>query len=281
MKEELGSQLQVVESAYHLVINFLVSYSFQIIGALLVFVIGLFVARWVRRVTERFCLKYRLDPILVRFASASVYVAIMAGVLVICLGKLGISVAPFVAAIGAVSLGAGLALQGTVSNYAAGLVLILTRPFRVGDTLTVLGEAGLVSEVGLGTTVLDTEDGEKITIPNKKILGEVLRNSFANKVWEGEVGIALDADAQRAVDLVREVLVADADVTREPAAQVGIQRFGESAVWIGYRYWVPTCAYYTTGYRVNQAIWDAFRQAGIRLAAPQREVRLIGEAAKP
>src|SRR5690606_20586842 len=111
----------------------------------------------------------------------------LVGVGIICLGKFGISVTPFVAAIGALSLGAGLALQGLLSNYGAGLALMIVRPFKAGDTLTLLGVSGVVSQVNLGNTVLETEDGEKITIPNKQIMGEVLINSQANKVWEGSI----------------------------------------------------------------------------------------------
>lgn len=275
MEQELTSHLKIVESIYEKVISFLVDYSFQLLGALIIFIIGYIVAGWASRAVERFCLKHNMDLILVRFVANSTRIIILIGVGIICLGKFGISVAPFVAVIGALSLGAGLALQGVVSNYGAGLSLMLTRPFTVGDTLTVLGVSGVVAQVNLVTTVLDTEDGEIITIPNKQIIGEILRNSHANKVWEGTIGIAYSSDYEKAIKQVAQALANDAGVVVDPAPQIGIQGFAESAITIGFRYWIPTRDYYRTAYRINQQILKNFREHGIEIAFPQREVRLL------
>jgi small conductance mechanosensitive channel len=253
---------------------FLIDYSFQILGAILIFIIGLFIARWVGRSVERFCRQQKLDEILVRFISSAARIIILVGVGIICLGKFGISVTPFVAAIGALSLGAGLALQGLLSNYGAGLAIMITRPFSVGDTLTLLGVSGVVSQVNLGVTILDTEDGEKITIPNKQIMGEVLVNSQANKVWEGTIGIAYSSDPQKAITVITEVLAQQTKVISEPAPQVGIQQFGDSAIIIGFRYWVPTREYYRLGFQINERIFSRFRAEHIEIPFPQREVRI-------
>jgi len=275
MEHELNSNLKLVETIYNMAASFLVNYSFQIIGAVIIFVIGLFVARWASRSVERFCTKHKLEPILARFMANAARIIILVGVGIICLGKFGISVEPFVAAIGALSLGAGLALQGVVSNYGAGLSLMISRSFTAGDTLKVLGVSGVVSEVRLGATILDTEDGEKIIIPNKKILGEILTNSYSNKVWEGVIGISYGSSPEKAIELIRKVLANDPDVAKGAEPQVGIQGFGESAIQIGLRYWLPTRHYYTSAYRINLAIWEIFSENGIELPFPQQEVRIL------
>lgn len=275
METELSSNIKLVETIYNMALTFLVDYSFQLIGAMIIFILGLLVARWASHSVEKFCNKHKLEPILARFMANTTRLIILVGVGIICLGKFGISVAPFVALIGALSLGAGLALQGVVSNYGAGLSLMIARSFTVGDTLTVLGMSGVVAEVRLGCTVLDTEDGEEIIIPNKKILGEILRNSHTNKVWEGVIGISFNSSPEKAIDVIRNILATDADVGKGTDPQVGIQAFGHSAIEIGIRYWVPTRHYYQTGYRVNLAIYNALRENGIELPFPQQEVRIL------
>jgi small conductance mechanosensitive channel len=279
MEKEIEANLQLAETAYNMVVTFLIDYSFHILGAIIIFVLGLFVSRWIARLAENFFLKHNVDVTLSKFLSNAVRITFMAFVLIICLGKFGISVAPFIAAIGAVSLGAGLALQGPLSNYGAGLIIVITRPFVVGNTITVLNVSGLVSEVRMACTILETEDGEHITIPNRQILGEILRNSYENRVWEGEIGIAYGSDPEKAIALVKAVLRDDAAVVHDPEPQVGIQRFGESSVDIGFRYWAPTPQYFNTAYRVNLAIWRAFKENGIAIPFPQREVRMITDKA--
>lgn len=275
MESQQDSYNRLVETIVEKAAAFFVDYSFQIIGAVIIFVIGLFVARWASRAVEAFCLKHGLDLILARFMANTARIFILVGVGIICLGKFGISVAPFVAAIGALSLGAGLALQAVVANFGAGLSIMITRPFKAGDTLTLLGVTGVVDQVNLGNTILDTEDGEKITIPNKQIVGEIIRNSQANKIWEGCIGIAYDSDVNMAIALITRVLDETTEVVKEPKPQVGIQSFGDSAIEIGYRYWIPTKEYYRIGFRINQLILEQFKAKQIQIPFPQREVRLL------
>jgi len=275
MEHELNSNLKLAETIYNMAASFLVNYSFQLIGAMIIFVIGIMVARWASRSVENFCIKHKLEPILARFMANGARIIILVGVGIICLGKFGISVAPFVAAIGALSLGAGLALQGVVGNYGAGLALMISRSFTVGDTVVVLGMSGIVAEVRLGCTILDTEDGEKIIIPNKKILGEILRNSYSHKVWEGVIGISFSSSPEKAIAIIKQVLANDPEVAKSTEPQIGIQGFAASAIEIGIRYWIPTRHYYTTAYRINLAIWKAFSENGIDLPFPQQEVRIL------
>ena len=184
--------------------------------------------------------RHNIDITLTNFISNVIKVLLIIMFLIIALGKIGISVTPFVAAIGAASLGAGLALQGMLSNYGAGLAIIATRPFVVGDTIEVKGVSGQVKTIELGYTILINEEKVEITIPNKHIVGEILHNSFSYSLVKGEIDIAYDANADLAIELIETVLNDHELVADTPHSQVGIERFAESGVTLSYRFWVPT-----------------------------------------
>ncbi|WP_438958060.1 mechanosensitive ion channel family protein [Porticoccus sp.] len=273
----MQEEIQQVEAIYNSIVQFFVNYSFQLVGALIVFLIGMFVASKVSAATLKLCEKKSLDITLSRFIASFVKIVILVGVAIIALGKIGISVTPFVAAIGAISLGAGLAVQGLLSNYGAGLNIIITRPFVVGDTITVKGETGLVDEVHLAYTVLKDEDDVRITIPNRHIVGEILHNSAANKLAETTVGVSYGSDPETVIKVLQSVLAEQgASETREPL--IGIDNFGDSGINFMVRFWVPTEHFHETRFRVNGAIFQALTDANISIPFPQREVRLLDNA---
>ncbi|WP_415905938.1 mechanosensitive ion channel family protein [Neptuniibacter sp. QD72_48] len=280
MEQEIQNELETITRLTNMVIDFFVNYSFQVIGAIIIFLIGLIVARSIGKFALKLCEKNSVDVTLSLFIASTVKLLIVAMVLVICLGKFGISVAPFVAAIGAVSLSAGLALQGVFSNYGAGFTIILTRPFVVGNTITINDISGVVTEIKLAHTLLATEDGEIITIPNKHIVGEVITNSFANKVVEASVGISYSADPEVAIQVIKQSLAQFDELSRESPPQVGIEAFADSSINIAYRYWVPTDRYFEVQYQVNLAVFKALQTADIEIPFPQREVTLKNAAAE-
>lgn len=272
MQEEI-KQFQAI---YDLIVEFFVNYSFQLLGAVIVLLIGMIVASRVARVVLRLCEKKGLDITLSRFIASFVKIIIIVGVAIISLGKLGISVTPFVAAIGAISLGAGLAVQGLLANYGAGLNIIITRPFVIGDTITVQGETGLVDEVHMAFTVLKDEDDVRITIPNRHIVGEILHNSAANKLAETIVGVSYGSDPEKVMKVLHAVLKQQGvSETRTPL--IGIDSFGDSGINFGVRFWLPTQQFHELRFSVNNAIYNALDVAGITIPFPQREVRLLNE----
>jgi small conductance mechanosensitive channel len=273
MKEEFAD----VEKYMDLIIEFALKYGFQVIYAIIILVIGLIIARWLGNMITKVCESRNLDITLSRFLGNVVRLIALAFVLIIVLGKFGIAMTPFIAAIGAVAFGSSLALAGLLSNYGAGLSIIITRPFVVGDTIVIQGVSGVVEEVGLAATILSTEDGEQITIPNKHIVGEILINSFENKVVEMSIGISYDDDAQKAIDTIQKALQKIPDIVAEPAPQIGIEAFADSSVNIGMRYWVPTKQYFQTMYQTNLAVYNALEQAGITIPFPQRDVHMLSE----
>ena len=271
-------ELTKIQEVVNIIIDFCVRYSFQILGALIILGIGIYLAGWLSRLVVRLCEKKELDVTLSHFLGQVVRLVVLVFVVIMAMGKFGISVAPLIAALGALAFGASFALQGPLSNYGAGLVIIMTRPFVVGDTVTIEGVSGVVEEVTLATTILSTEDGEKITIPNKNIVGEIQTNSFENKVVEVSVGISYDDDPEKAIDIIREILLSMEKIPKTPVPQIGIEEYADSAISIGMRYWVPTKSYYETMYAVNLAVFKKFKQAGITIPFPQRDVHMISKA---
>jgi small conductance mechanosensitive channel len=269
-------QLQTI---YEVATEFLVTYSFQVLGAIVILIVGVIAGRWAGNLVVRMGERRDLDVTLRMFLGSIARLVVLGMFVIVALGNFGITLTPLIAAIGALAFGASLAIQGPVSNYGAGLAIILGRPFTVGNTITLNETSGVVEEVKLATTVLSTEDGERITIPNKMIVGEILTNSFENKVVEGVIGIDYTSDVEAAIAIIRRTLAAVEGVTQEPAPQVGVQGFGESSVDLGMRYWVPTSHYYQTQYTVNLQVFQALLAGGVTIPYPRREVQLLGQGA--
>lgn len=273
----MEQEIQQAQAVYKLVMEFFVNYSFQILGALIILVLGILVARKISSLVFTLCERKELDITLSRFIASTTKIIIIVMVAIIALGKVGISVTPFVAAIGALSLGAGLAMQGLLSNYGAGLNIILARPFVVGDTIRIQGVAGQVKEVHLAYTVLADEDDVEITIPNKHIVGEIIQNSHADTLAETTIGIAYDSDPEKAIEVITQALKKVSGISEERTPMVGIEEFADSSINIGIRFWVPTSHYFETKYCANGAVFRALGDAGIVIPFPQREIRLLNE----
>lgn len=273
MKEEI----ETIEKLFDLIIEFTVNYGFQVFGAIVILIIGVIVARWLSKGVIKLCEKRKMDITLSKFLGNFVKILVLVFVVIIAMGKFGISIAPFIALLGALAFGASFALQGPLSNYGAGLTIILARSFVVGDTITVKNVSGIVDEVTMATTILSTEDGEKITIPNKHIVGEILNNSFANRVVENAVRISYDDDPEKAINVIKETLKQFTQISSEPAPQIGIQEFADSSINIGMRYWIPTKQYFGTLYEVNLAVYKALAAAEIAIPFPQQDVHIISQ----
>lgn len=272
----MNTELKDFQKIYDQIAEFFVNYSFQLVGALIILLIGLFIAGRVGRTVQGLCERNRIDVTLSRFLGNVAKIVVIMVVAIICLGKIGISIGPFLAAVGAISLGAGLAVQGLLSNYSAGLNIVITRPFIVGDTITVQGVTGVVDEIRLAYTFLEDEDGVRILIPNRHIIGEIIHNSHATRLADTLLGVAYDSDIAQAIAVVRKVLQEIPEVD-EATAQVGLDAFADSSINLSVRFWIPTRQYHAVRFKVNQKILDALRAAGIVIAFPQREVRLLND----
>jgi small conductance mechanosensitive channel len=271
----LEAEIEQVSEVYQVIVNFFTNYSFQLVGAFLIFLLGYFIAGKISKAVLKLCERQQLDITLSQFLASTTKMLLVIMVIIVALGKLGISVTPFIAAIGAISLGAGLALQGLLANYAAGFNIIMIRPFVVGDTIRVQGVIGVVKEVLLAYTVIEDEDNAEITIPNKHIVGEVLHNSKKDSLLKLFVGISYNDDPMQAITLIEKTLTDLNLFTEQEKMQVGIDEFADSAINIGIRLWIPTTTLYATKYKAYQAIYLAFAQEKITIPFPQRDVHLI------
>ncbi|MFP6807153.1 MAG: mechanosensitive ion channel domain-containing protein [Pseudomonadales bacterium] len=236
----METELKLVQEVYELVVAFLVNYSFQLFGAFLILLAGYVVAGLVSKAVLKLQEKQNVDVTLRQFIAAIVRIIVIGMFVIIALDKLGISINPFIAALGGLAVGASFALQGPVSNYGAGLMIILARLYKVGDTITIQGCFGQVEEITLSNTVLVAEDGERIIIPNKHVVGEIHRNSEANRILEGSVYISYTSSPEEATKLIYGVLASTEGLDSDLKPQVGINKLGEATIEIGYRVWIPT-----------------------------------------
>ncbi|MBA6291975.1 mechanosensitive ion channel family protein [Colwellia sp. MB3u-70] len=271
----LKDEIDQVGRIYNIIVEFFTNYSFQLIGAFIIFIMGYIFAGKIATVVLKLCERHKLDVTLSRFLANTSKMLIVVMITIISLGKLGISVTPFIAAIGAISLGAGLALQGLLANYAAGFNIIIIRPFVVGDTITVRGVTGLVKEVLLAYTILSDEDNVEITIPNKHIVGEILHNSSHDSLLELSVGIDYSENPLAVVALLEEVIGQLDIVSKARKPLIGIDAFADSAINIAVRLWTPTENLYSAKYKANKEIYLALDKANIKIPFPQRDVHLI------
>jgi small conductance mechanosensitive channel len=262
----VDQQVENVSRLLDTLIEFAVTYGFQFIGALLFLVIGLKVAKWAGLRVDRLMGAKHIDQTLARFIGNIVKIVIIVMLVIITLGNFGISTAPLIALAGASAFGATMAIQGPLSNYGAGISIILTRPFAVGNTITVnRNVSGVVEDITLAHTILTGEDGERITIPNKEIVGRVIVNSDTRRVVQTKICIEEGQDWQTALSAIRDALATFEDISAGPSPQVGVHDFTYGGIILGVRFWVPSSQYFQQRYRVNEAVLATLGKAGIKL----------------
>jgi len=271
----IDQELQQLDAFKNKLIAWLAESGVALLVAILIIALGIWLSKSLAKLILRLCDKRGIDITLARFFAGFAKVIIIAFATIMALSKLNIEITPFIALLGASAFGLSLAVQGPVSNYGAGIVLIITRPFKVGDTLTINGLTGQIDCVNLGNTQLLNEDEERITIPNRNVLGEIFTNSYDYSIVEAVVGIDYGADPEVAIECIAAAIQTVEGVASERIPDVGIEDFGDSSINIGYRVWIPTNRYHRTRYAVNMAVFRALEAAKITIPFPQRDVHLI------
>ena len=267
-----------MEDIQNHVIKFLTDYGFQIIGALIILTIGAVVARWVGRGVNRFFEKKQVELPMRMLAVRVVRLLVFGLAVVLALEKFGVPIAPMVAGIGVAGVGIGLAMQGVLGNLVAGLTIIFTKPFRVGEYIELLGVHGQVTNVELFTTTLLHPDRSRVVIPNRKIVGEVLHNYGTIRQLDLSVGVAYSANIAEVLAVVREILERNPRVLKDPAPGAGIANFGDSCITIAMRPWTSVADFGPAGGEIHLAILEQFRAKHIEIPFPQREIRLLDGA---
>ena len=255
-------------------------YSMDVLGALVLLIVGWIVAGWARGVAVRLMGRSaRLDKTIQPLIANGVKYVILIFVFVAVLAKFGVQTTSLIAALGALGLAVGLALQGTLSNVAAGVMLLILRPFHVGEYIDAEGTAGTVEEIGLFTSRLCTFDGVYLSVPNSQLWGRPIKNFTRNPTRRIDVpiGIAYDDDIGVASDALMGVLTGDERIQGDPVPQVMVTSLGDSSVNLNMRCWVKKEDYWGTMFDLNRRGKEAVEAAGCTIPFPQRDVHIFGD----
>jgi small conductance mechanosensitive channel len=243
--------------------------------AVLILFAGYLAARWFGSVTRRLLRRFRLEPPVRALLERVAQLLMFALFVILAMQNLGVELLPLIAGLGVAGAGVALALQGVLGNAAAGLTIIFTQPFHVGDYISIGGEEGEVLDISLFSTTLGHIDHSKVIIPNRKIVGEILHNCGKVRRLSLSVGIACDSDVGVALRLIDEVLRASPKVLPTPAPVIGVTRLSEASIGISFNPWVAIADFETATGQINRAVLESFRANDIALAVPRREVRMV------
>lgn len=253
-----------------------VAYGIKAVVSIIIFVIGKWIAKTLSDATEKLMTKGDVDTTLVRFVGSIVYILLLAVVVMAAISNLGIQTTSFVALLGAVGLAVGLALQGSLANVGAAVLIILFRPFKVGDLIQAAGTLGTVEEVSMFSTILGTLDGKTIIIPNSAVIGGTITNFSLKETKRVDLtfGIGYDDDLRAAKSLLEEIAANDPLVLADPEPMVAVSELGDSSVNFTYRVWVSTPDYWTVYFGTIEKVKLAFDDNGISIPYPQMDVHL-------
>lgn len=251
-------------------------YGLKIIAAVLIFIIGRWVAKVLRSVLERMMRKGKVEETLISFVAHLVYVLLLLIIIIAALNQLGIQTTSFIAIIGAAGLAIGLALQGSLANFAAGVLMIIFRPFKVGDYIEGGGTAGTVEEIQIFNTILKSPDNKIIIVPNAKITGENITNYSARDTRRMDLifGVSYSDDLQKVKEVLKDILTSDDRILKDPAPTIGVLELADSSVNFAVRPWVQTADYWTIFFDMKEKIKMRFDAEGISIPFPQRDVHL-------
>jgi len=252
------------------------TWGLRVVGAIAVLVVGWLVAKTIRASVRRALIRSRLDNTLVPFFSSMIYYLLLAFVVLAVLRLFGIETTSFIAVLGAAGLAVGLALQGTLSNFSAGVMLLVFRPFKVGDYVDAGGTAGSVQEIGLFATTMNTPDNVRIIVPNSQVYGTTIKNYAANDTRRNDlvIGISYDDDIAKAIETIQAVLSEDSRVLAEPAPVIAVSELGDSSVNLVVRPWCTKEEYWGLRFDLTRAIKERLEAAGCSIPYPQTDVHL-------
>ncbi len=275
MNEEVAS----ISHAKNALIDLAIRFGPRLFTALAIIVIGLFLSGWVGRWFERFLARRDLEPPLRLLLGRIVWALCVVLFALLALQNLGVELLPLLAGLGVAGAGIALATQGVLSNVVAGLSIILSKPFRVGEYIAIAGVEGVVESITLFNTTLGHVDLSRVVVPNRKVVGEILHNYGRIRQVEVSIGVAYESDIASVTELIHAALAASPRVLRDPPPIVQPMQFADSAVSIAVRPWVAVQDQVVATGEIHAAVLAALRARGVVIPPPQREVRLIGAPA--
>ena len=275
----MNDQLEAVDQVRRTAIDLAMKFGPKVLVAIIILAAGVFVGRWLGRATDRMLKGMHLEPpvrlLLVRIVRVVVFglFAIMA------LQNLGVELLPLIAGLGVAGAGIALAMQGVLSNIVAGLTIIFTRPFRVGEYIAIVGVEGRVENISLFSSTLSHTDLSRIVIPNRKIVGEILHNYGSIRQLQVMVGVAYDTELSHALAVIDEALKLNTRVLKDPTPVIQIAMLADSSINIAVKPWTAVMDYVAVTGEVNRAIVESFRGRNIVIPFPQQDVRILSNVA--
>jgi small conductance mechanosensitive channel len=275
----MAAPAETIDQIRTTVIDLALQFGPKVLAALVILTIGYLVGRQVSRWLERALMHLEMEPPVRSLVVRIARVAISLLFVIMAIQNLGVELLPLIAGLGVAGAGIALAMQGLLSNLFAGLSIIFTRPFRVGEYIGIVGEEGKVETITLFQTTLSHPDRSLIVIPNRKIVGEILHNYGKIRQLDLTVGVAYETELNQALTLIQEVLQENERVIQDMKPVIGVRLLADSSVNIAVKPWVAVQDYGPAGGEINKSILEAFREHGIVIPYPQREVRLLQHAA--
>ncbi len=251
-------------------------YGVKILGALAILLVGMWLAKQLKKAVVKLMGKRNVDPTLISFSASMLYVVMQVFVIVASLEKLDIKTTSFVAILGAAGLAVGLALQGSLANFAAGVLMIIFKPFKVGEFVEAAGAKGSVVEISIFTTVLNTMDNKKTIVPNAKLMADNITNYSANDTRRVDLtaGISYSDDIDKARSAIQAALAEVDGIIESPAPDILVSEMGDSSVNFAVRPWCKPDDYWGVYFGVTEAIKKKFDTEGITIPFPQRDVHM-------
>jgi small conductance mechanosensitive channel len=251
-------------------------YGLRVIAAIVIFIVGRWVAMGVANLIKRIMIKGKLDETLVSFVKHLSYIAMLAFVVIAALNQLGIQTASFIAVLGAAGLAVGLALQGSLGNFASGVLMIIFKPFKVGDFIEGGGVAGIVEKIEIFTTQLKTPDNKTVIIPNAKLTGDNITNFTVKGTRRVDFvfGIGYGDDIDKARGIIKQIIDQDERVMKEPEPVIVVSELGDSSVNFTVRAWTSVDDYWSFYFDTIENVKKQFDAQGVSIPFPQRDVHI-------
>ena len=268
----------ILETIY----GYLAQYGLKALGAVLIFLVGRWLARVVGEIVEKAMVKAHIDKTIARFTKNLTHIGLLVFVVIAALGAAGVETTQFAVVIGAAGLAVGLALQGSLANFASGFLMVIFRPFKVGDFIEAAGVKGTVKEIQIFNTLINTPDNIRVIIPNAQLTGGNIMNYTANGTRRVDlvIGISYEDDINKARSVIEGVLAGDERVLREPAATVAVSELGDSSVNFVVRPWVKAADYWDAYFGITAKVKLALDKNDISIPYPQRDVHIRNEGSK-
>lgn len=273
--------MSTLQEILNKVYTLLAEYGLKIVGSVLIFLVGRWLARLLTKFLNKAMTRAKMDETLVRFIDNLCYLGLLTFVVIAALSNLGVQTASFVAIVGAAGLAVGLALQGSLSNFASGVLMLIFKPIRVGDYVEAGGAQGSVKEIGIFTTILNSPDNVRVIVPNAQITGGTIKNYTVNGTRRLDMvfSVSYEDDLRKAKQVIEQVLAAENRILPDPAPVVAVSTLADSSVNFVVRPWVTVADYWPTHFDLTEKIKVALEANGLTIPFPQRDIHIKQENA--